>query len=177
LAVSYESIRFGRHHAAALRRRPPQPGDKWQLYEAFFLIRGKLHDLWRAVDRNGMVPHILVQKHRDTDTAVRFFQKLLRSGIELPRVIGTDRLKSYAATQRHILPKAEAGISTTEQRFHISRRNDANGRCSVSSRPARHHVSYPPIAAFIITFSFAATSLLLPITALRDTLLSVSGVM
>ena len=126
LAVSYESIRFGRHHAAALRRRPPQPGDKWQLYEAFFLIRGKLHDLWRAVDRNGMVLDILVQKHRDTDAARRFFWKLLSSGTDVPRVIGTDRLKSSAAAQRDILPKAEH-----------RRSRYLNNRAGVSHQPTR----------------------------------------
>ena len=67
-------------------------------------------------------------------------------------------------------------LCTTRRRFRTSQHGDENDRCSVSSRLAKHNVFYPSIAAFIITFSFAATSLLLPITALRDTLLSVSGV-
>ena len=112
VAVSYESIcewgiRFGRQYAAALKRRRPKPGDKWHLDEVFIRIRGKIHYLWRAVDQNGMVLDILVQKHRDTDAAKRFFRKLLSGGTEVPRVIVTDKLKSYATAKREILPKVE----------------------------------------------------------------------
>ena len=47
IVVSYESIRewglrFGRVFAAALKRRRPQPGDKWHLDEVFIRIRGKI---------------------------------------------------------------------------------------------------------------------------------------
>ena len=69
IVVSYESIRewglrFGRMCAAALKRRRPQPGDKWHLDEVFIRIRGKLHYLWRAVDQHGNVLDILVQSRR-----------------------------------------------------------------------------------------------------------------
>lgn len=82
VTVSYESIRdwgirFGRQFATTLKRRRPKPGDKWHLDEVFVRIRGKLHYLWRAVDQNGVVLDILVQKRRDTDAAKRFFRRLL----------------------------------------------------------------------------------------------------
>jgi putative transposase len=53
IVVSYEtirewSLRFGRAYAKTLKRRRPQPGDKWFLDEVFVRIRGKLHYLWRA---------------------------------------------------------------------------------------------------------------------------------
>jgi transposase-like protein len=48
----------------------------------FIRIRGKIHYLWRAVDQNGVVLDILVQKHRDTNAAKRFFRKLLSGGTE-----------------------------------------------------------------------------------------------
>ena len=112
VTVSYESIRdwgirFGRQLATTLKRRRPKPGDKWRLDEVFIRIRGKLHYLWRAVDQNGVVLDILVQKRRDTDAAKRFFRRLLSGQAEAPRVIVTDKLKSYAAAKRAILPKIE----------------------------------------------------------------------
>jgi hypothetical protein len=48
------SLRFGRIFANALKRRRPQPGDKWYTDEGFIRIRGKPHYLWRAVDRTEM---------------------------------------------------------------------------------------------------------------------------
>ncbi|MCB8883762.1 IS6 family transposase [Acidisoma cellulosilytica] len=131
VTVSYESIRdwgirFGRQYAAALKRRRPRPGDKWHLDEVFIRIRGKIHYLWRAVDQNGVVLDILVQKHRDTNAAKRFFQKLLSGGTEAPRVIVTDKLKSYAAAKRDILPKVEH----RQSRY-------LNNRIKVSHQPTR----------------------------------------
>jgi putative transposase len=116
VTVSYESIRdwairFGRQFAATLTRRRPKPGDKWYLEEVFIRILGKilgkLHYLWRAADQNGAVLDILVQQQRDTDVPKGFFRKLLTGWTEAPRVIATDKLKSYAAAKREILPKTE----------------------------------------------------------------------
>jgi putative transposase len=76
VTVSHETIRdwgihFGRQYATALKRRRPKPGDKWHLDEVFIRIRGKIHYLWRAVDQNGVVLDVLVQRHRDTSAAKR----------------------------------------------------------------------------------------------------------
>jgi putative transposase len=97
VTVSYESIRdwgirFGRQFATTLKRRRPNPGDKWHLDEVFIRIRGKLHYLWRAVDQNGVVLDILVKKRRDTDAAKRFFRRLL----ELWPNLGDDGLRKAA---------------------------------------------------------------------------------
>ena len=119
-------IRFGRQLAATLKRRRPKPGDKWYLDEMFIRIRGKLHYLWRAVDQNGAVLDILVQRRRDTDAAKRFFRKLLAGRTEAPKVIVTDKLKSYAAAKREILP-------TTEHR----QSRYLNNRAEVSHQPTR----------------------------------------
>jgi putative transposase len=85
--VSYEAIRqwcrkFGQSYANQLRRRRPQPGDKWHLDEVFLTINGKRHYLWRAVDQEGNVLDILVQRRRDKEAAKKFFRKLLK-GFEL----------------------------------------------------------------------------------------------
>ena len=70
-------------------------------------INGKTHYLWRAVDQNGNVLDILVQSRRNTHAAKRFFRKLLKGLQYVPRVIITDKLKSYGAAKREILPGVE----------------------------------------------------------------------
>lgn len=91
--VSYESIRqwcfkFGSAYARSLRRRQGRPGDTWFLDEVFVTINGERHYLWRAVDQDGDVLDILVQKRRDKRGAKRFFLKcspsVSRSSIRLP---------------------------------------------------------------------------------------------
>ena len=86
IEVSYETIRqwclkFGQAYANSLKRRRPQPGDNWPLDEVYLKIKGKTCYLWRAVDQNGVVLDILVQSHRDSKAAKKFFKKLLK-GLE-----------------------------------------------------------------------------------------------
>jgi putative transposase len=112
IAVSYEAIRkwclkFGQQYANQLRCHRPRLGDKWHLDEVFLTIHGKRHYLWRAVDQDGHVLDILVQRRRDKTAAKRFFRKLLKTCRYVPRVIVTDRLKSYAAAKREVLPSVE----------------------------------------------------------------------
>jgi putative transposase len=165
ILVSYESIRawglrFGRAFANALKRRRPRPGDKWHLDEVFIRIRGKLHYLWRAVDQHGTVLDILVQSRRNAKAAKRFFKKLLKGLQYVPRVVVTDKLKSYAAAKRKILPGssiAKAATSTTGPRSRTSRRSDENGRCSDSSRRVTPSGSSPATARSTTSSSSAAT--------------------
>jgi putative transposase len=96
------------------------------LDEVFIRIRGELHYLWRAVDQNGAVLDILVQQRRDTEAAKRFFRKLLAGPPDAPRVIVTDKLKSYAAAKREILPRTEH----RQSRY-------LNNRVEVSHQPTR----------------------------------------
>ena len=112
VVVTYEAIRqwcrkFGQQYANQLRRRRPRPGDKWHLDEMFLTIKGERHYLWRAVDQEGNVLDILVQRRRDKRAAKKFFRKLLKGLSYVPRVIITDKLKSYAAAKRELLPGAE----------------------------------------------------------------------
>ena len=81
--VSHEAVRqwcfkFGRAFAKKLRRRRRQPGDTWHLDELFIRIRGGRYYLWGAVDQDGDMLDILVQKRRNTGAATRFFRKLLK---------------------------------------------------------------------------------------------------
>jgi len=112
VTVSYETVRrwcqrFSGSFAHAMRRRRPHPGDKWQMDEVFIRIQGVQHYLWRAVDQDGVVLDILVQLRRDAHAAKRFFKKLLKGLRFVPRVIVTDKLKSYGVARRALLPKVE----------------------------------------------------------------------
>jgi putative transposase len=112
VTVTYEAIRkwcrkFGQSYANQLRRRHPRPGDKWHLDEVFLTIHKERYYLWRAVDQDGHVLDILVQRRRDKKAAKKFFRKLLKSLTYVPRVIVTDKLKSYDAAKRELLPGVE----------------------------------------------------------------------
>ena len=88
----------------------------------FTRIGGKQHHLWRAVDQDGHVLDILVQSLRNTKAAKRFFRRLLRGLQYAPRVIVTDKLKSYAAAERTILPHVEHRQSKhLNNRIEVSR--------------------------------------------------------
>jgi putative transposase len=112
IRVTYEAIRkwcrkFGQQYANQLRRRRPRPGDTWHLDEVFLTINGQRRYLWRAVDQDGHVLDILVQRRRDKQAAKKFFRKLLKGLAYVPRVIITDQLKSYGAAKREMLPRVE----------------------------------------------------------------------
>jgi putative transposase len=107
--LTYETVRnwctkFGQDYTNKLKHRRPQPGDKWHLDEVFLTINGKRSYLWRAVDQDGHVLDILVQSRRNKKAAKKFFKKLLKGLQYAPRVIITDKLKSYEAAKKEILP-------------------------------------------------------------------------
>ena len=131
IAISYETIRrwckkFGPSFANGLRRRRPRPGDKWHLDEVFMRIQGVQHYLWRAVDQHGVVLDILVRRRRDAKAAKRFFKRLLIGLQYEPRLIVTDKLRSYGVAQRQLLPRAEH----RQSRY-------LNNRAENSHRPTR----------------------------------------
>ncbi|EFH79559.1 IS6 family transposase, partial [Ktedonobacter racemifer] len=112
IVVTYETVRqwclqFGQVYANELRCRRPKTGDTWHLDEVCLKINGKTHYLWRAVDQYGNVLDILVQSRRNKNAAKKFFRKLLKRLHHVPRVIITDKLKSYGAAKREILPGVE----------------------------------------------------------------------
>ena len=83
--------------------------------------------MWRAVDQDGFVLDILVQKRRDTQAAKRFMRKLLSSQGVSPRVMVTDKLGSYGAAKREI------GLTQCDHRQHKS----LNNRAENSHQPIR----------------------------------------
>jgi len=109
--LSYETVRrwclkFGAEYARRLKRRRAQPGDKWHLDEVFLNIGGERRYLWRAVDQDGIPLDILVTRKRDKRSAKRFLRKLLRDNPK-PRVVVTDKLRSYGAVLKELLPHTE----------------------------------------------------------------------
>ncbi len=112
ITVSHETVRqwalkFGQAFANRIRRRLPQAGDKWHLDEVVVRIAGVQHWLWRAVDQTGTVLDILVQSRRDTQAAKRLLRKLLKRQCRTPRVLITDKLASYGAAKREVMPSVE----------------------------------------------------------------------
>src|ERR671932_1027025 len=137
--VTHEAIRqwclkFGQDDANQLKHRGAQPGDKWHLDEVFVTIHGKRHYLWRAVDQDDNVLDILVQSRRNKQAAKKFFRKLLKGLRYVPRVIITDKLKSYGAAKceslrgvehrqhRYLNNRAENSHQPTRQRERTMRR-------------------------------------------------------
>ena len=128
--VSREAIRlwvnrFGAHFAACIRRDRPKPNDKWHLDEVVIPINGVKHWLWRAVDANGDTLDILVQSRRNAKAATRFFARLVATCGQ-PRVVITDKLRSYIKPISHYAPNAG-------HRAH----KGLNNRIEGSHRPTR----------------------------------------
>ncbi len=131
VTVTYETIRqwcqkFGQTFANQLRHRRPLPGDKWHLDEVFLKINGRTHYLWRTVDQEGNVLDILVQSRRNKGAAKKFFRKLLKGSEYVPRVLITDKLGSYGAAKREMLP----GVEHRQSRY-------LNNRAENSHQPTR----------------------------------------
>src|ERR1700730_9881711 len=107
LEISYETVRswvlkFGPVIARRLQRRRPRSSDRWHLDEMVVLIAGKRMSLWRAVDHEGEVLDMLVQSRRDSRAALRLMRKLLKKQGLVPKLLVTDKLRSYASAFRRL---------------------------------------------------------------------------
>ena len=99
-AVRCWVIKFGPLIAANLRRRRLPPTGRWHLDEMVVKISGKRMYLWRAVDDEGEVLDVLVQKRRNKVAALKLLRRLLKNQGIHPEVIVTDGLASYPAAMR-----------------------------------------------------------------------------
>ena len=131
ITVSHEAIRlwclkFGPEYARGLKRRQGRLSDTWHLDEVFVTIQGRRQYLWRAVDQDGDVIDILVQPRRDRRAAKRFFRKLLKGQGRVPGRLVTDKLRSYGAAHRTVMPSV---VHSTKQY--------ENNRAEVSHEPTR----------------------------------------
>ena len=113
IVVSYETIRrwgrkFRPDYARRFRRKPPCPDDIWHLDEVVINIAGKKHWLWWAVDQNGYVLDEVVRTRRNTKATKQILIRLLRKqqGLEPKRIV-TDKLRSYGAAKKQVMPHVE----------------------------------------------------------------------
>jgi putative transposase len=96
------------------------------LDEVCLTINGRRHYLWRAVNQDNNVLDILVQSRRNTRVAKELIRKLLMGLRYVPRVVIPDKLKSYGAAKREMLP----GLEHRQSRY-------LHNRCENSHRPTR----------------------------------------
>ena len=100
--VSYETIqrwvdKFGSTFAKRIKSNSERRSTVWHLDEVYTKIADKMVYLWRAVDDEGTVLDVVVQRRRNTKAATRLLRKLLRNQGVRPTRIVTDKLASYGA--------------------------------------------------------------------------------
>ncbi len=122
--VSEWASKFGRKFAHQLRRRSRGNfADKWHLDEMVVSVKGKKYWLWRAVDANGYVLDALLQSRRNKKAALRLMRKLLKSQGVAPRVLVTDKLRSYSAAKAELIPGVEhrshKGLNNRAENSHL----------------------------------------------------------
>jgi putative transposase len=97
--------RFGPMFAAEIRKRRVQNGSysrwRWHMDEVFVRINGQTHYLWRAVDHEGEVLEVFATKRRNRAAALKFLKRAMKR-YGRPKVIVTDRLRSYRAAMNVI---------------------------------------------------------------------------
>ena len=163
IGVTYETVRqwgrkFGKPFSDRIRQRAPARGDKWHLDEVVISIAGEQHWLWRAVDQNGFVLDVLIQRRRDSRAAQLLMKKLLKSAGTPPRVMITDKLRSYGAARakmgfhvehrqhKALNNRAENSHQPTRRRERIMKRlksSPSGSTVSVSSRSGREPFPHP----------------------------------
>jgi len=103
--VRYWWNRFGPLFAAAIRKRRIHRRSfslwRWYLDEVFVKINGETHYLWRAADHEGAVQEVFATKRRDRGAALKFLKRTMKR-CGRPRLIATDRLRSYSSAMKVI---------------------------------------------------------------------------
>jgi transposase-like protein len=149
--VSYETIRqwvekFGRTYAKRLNVRSEKPSPVWHLDEVYTKINGKMVYLWRAVDDEGTILDVVVQRRRNTKAARRLLRKLLRNqGIRTERIV-TDKLGSYGAALeglglKHLQDMGGRKNNRAESSHVPIRRRERKAQKFRSIKAAQQHLS------------------------------------
>lgn len=162
IVVSYETVRvwaqkFGPDYVRRLKRKKPSRQDMWHLDEVVITINGEKRYLWRAVDQDGYVLDEIVQICRDTRAAKRLLERLLRKQGCPPKRMITDKLGSYGAARRKIMPKVEhrqhKGLNNRAENSHVPIRK--------RERAMQGFRSWSGLQRFVETFS-AVRNLFVP---------------
>ncbi|WP_095205400.1 IS6 family transposase [Mesorhizobium carmichaelinearum] len=152
IEVSFQTVaewaaKFGRGYARSIRRRSRGSfADKWHLDEMVVAIKGKKFWLWRAVDADGYVLDALIQSRRNKKAALKLMRKLLKGQGITPRVMITDKLRSYDAAKREIMPGVEhrshKGLNNRAENSHLAVRRRERGMIRFkSARQCQRFVS------------------------------------
>ncbi|MBY5716987.1 IS6 family transposase [Rhizobium leguminosarum] len=154
IVVSYETIRrwgrkFGAAYVKQLPRKKPSRKDIWHLDEVVISIGGRKHWLWRAVDQDGYVLDEIVQTRRDTKAAKRLLVRLLKKQGLSPKRIVTDKLRSYGAAKRDVMP----GVEHRSDKGLNNRAEDSHALLRKRERMMQGFRSVGGLQRFISVFS------------------------
>jgi putative transposase len=148
LDVSYGTVRrwvlkFGQLIARKLRQGPSA---RWHLDEMVARIAGKRMYLWRAVDHEGEILDMLVQRGRDMQAVLRLMRKLLKEQGFAPKLLVTDKLSSYGSAFRQLRLACphDRGLrknNRAENSHQIVRRRERKMQRFKSSRSAQRFLN------------------------------------
>jgi len=115
-------------------------------------IKGQKYWLWRAVYASGYVLDALLQSRRDKRAALRLMYELLKGQETPPRVIVTDKLRSYDAAKREIMPgiehRSHKELNNQAENSHLPvRRREKRMMRFKSAGHCQHFVSMHPQVA------------------------------
>jgi putative transposase len=148
ITVSYKTIRrwcrsHGSRLTARLRRKTPVASDVWHLDEVVVRIGGKKCWLWRAVDQDGYVLDEIVQTRRNAKAARRLLVRLLKKQGRAPKRIVTDKLRSYGAARRQVMPhvdhRSHKGLNNRAENSHLPLRKRERTRQGFRSIGSLQH--------------------------------------
>ena len=131
ITVSYEAIllwckKFGLKYVRRLKKKHQGYGDTFFIDKVFVKTDGKQHYLWRAVDQDGEIVDVFLQRQRDGKAAKHFFKRLLKAHRMEPGKIVTDKLRSYGVAHGDLMPDS---VHDTSQ--------FANNRAELSHQPTQ----------------------------------------
>ncbi len=147
--------KFGKPFSDRIRQRAPAPHVKWHLDEVVISIQGEQHWLWRAVDQDGFVLDVLIQRRRDSRAAQLLMKKLLKSAGTPTLLMITDKLRSYGEARAkmgfHVEHRQHKALNNRAENSHQPTRADheafqivpSGSTLSVSSRSGREPFPHP----------------------------------
>jgi hypothetical protein len=129
--------------------------DRWHLDEMVVSIAGRGMYMWRAVDSEGEVLDVLVQRRRDKAAALKLLRKLLKPQGFAPTVIvltSSDLTARRCSRSDSLGGTIKVCVQTTGQKIRTGRSGEESARCRASNRSAR------PSASSLSTPPFATSS-------------------
>jgi putative transposase len=147
LDIPYESVRswvlkFGPTIARRLRQARPRASDRWLLDEMVVRIASKTCISGDAVEQEGEILDVWVQRRRDRRAAVKLMRKLLRKQDFAPKTVTTDKLRSYSAAFRHL------GLSCQHEQRLRRRVDDWRGSLRLVRLYCYRQLSPVPVSQF-----------------------------